>query len=237
MSADQMDRHDIEVPRPRSVGDVMTREVVFIGPQASYAEIRSAMLKHDIGGLPVVGADGVLLGMVTEADLIAKEAYRATARGRARLFFDRMRGRDTSWVAKAQGRVAADLMSTDVDTAAPGDDLFVVARLMLQRRHKRLPVVDGGRVVGIVARHDLLRPFERSDSELTVDVEIVLSLPGMPTDLDVHFEVDHGVVRLWGSARVPSEISPVTTAVARIPGVVAVDSQVFPRDPNPTGRL
>jgi CBS domain-containing protein len=215
----------------------MTREVVSIGPQASYAEIRSAMLKHDIGGLPVVGSDGGLLGMVTEADLIAKEAYRANARGRARLFFERMRGHDTSWVAKAQGRVAADLMSTDVDTAAPDDDLYAVARLMLQRRHKRLPVVDDGRIVGIVACHDLLRPFERSDTELAVDVEIVLALPGMPAELDVLFEVDHGVVRLWGSARTPSDISPVITAVARIPGVVAVDSQVFARDPNPTGRL
>lgn len=237
MSADQMDRHDIGVPRPQSVGDVMTREVVSVGPQASYAEIRSAMLKHDVGGLPVVGADGVLLGMVTEADLIAKEAFRSTGRGRARLFFARMCGRDVSWVAKSQGRVAADLMTSDVDTVTPDDDLHAVARLMLQRRHKRLPVLDGGRVVGIIARHDLLRPFERTDVELTIDVEIVLALPGMPADLDVFFQVDHGVVRLWGSARTPSDISPVITAIARIPGVVAVDSQLFPRDPNPTGRL
>ncbi|HUR73808.1 MAG TPA: CBS domain-containing protein [Sporichthya sp.] len=215
----------------------MTRDVVSIGPQASYAEIRTAMFQHDVSGLPVVGADGVLLGMVTEADLIAKEAFRATARGQAWLFLDRMRGRDTSWVTKAQGRVAAELMTAEVDTVTPEDDLFVVARLMLQRRHKRLPVVVGGRIVGIVARHDLLRPFERTDSELTVDVEIVLDLPGMPVELDVCFQVEQGVVRLWGSTRTPSDICRVMSAIARVPGVLAVDSQMFPRNPNATGRL
>ena len=232
MSQGAVTFEDAGLPRPKLVGDVMTREVVTIGPQASYTEIVHAMLKHDVSGLPVLSADGELLGMVTDADLIAKDG-----RGRARVFADRMRGRGTSSVARTEGRVAADLMSTDVDTASPDDDLHAVARLMLQRRHKRLPVLDEGRVVGIVARHDLLRPFGRTDTELVVDVEIVLSLPGMPPDLDASFQVDHGVVRVWGSARVPSDITPVINAIARIPGVVAVDSQLLPRDPNPTGRL
>jgi CBS domain-containing protein len=216
----------------------MTRHVVAIGPQASYSEIRAAMLANDVGGLPVVGSDGALLGMVTEADLIAKEAFRAVRVRRGRLLLARVRGRrDKRWVVKAQGRVAADLMTTAVDTVTPEHDLYSVARMMLQHRHKRLPVLAGGRVVGIVARQDLLRPFERSDHELTLDAEIVLALPGMPPDLDVSFDVDHGVVRLWGSTRVPGDIAPVISAISRIPGVVAVDSQLFPRDPNSTGRL
>src|SRR5205085_2089039 len=102
-------------------------------------------------GMPVVGTDGVLLGMITEADLIAKEAFRATRHGRTRLLMARMRGRDTSWVVKAQGRVAADLMTAEVDTVSPDADLHAVARMMLQRRHKRLPVLADGRIVGIVA--------------------------------------------------------------------------------------
>ena len=227
----------VSLPRPRSVGDVMTREVVAIGPQASFSEIRAAMLKHDVGGLPVVNSEGSQLGMITDADLIAKEAIRAVRAGRLRLLFARLRRGDTSWLVKAQGRVAADLMTSRVDTVAPEDDLYSVARMMLQRRHKRLPVLADGRIVGIVARHDLLRPFERSDYELTLDVEALLAQPGMPSDLDVLFDVDHGVVRLWGSARVPGDIAPVLQAIARIPGVVAIDSQLFPRDPNPTGRL
>src|SRR5262249_1426238 len=124
-----------------------------------------------------------------------------------------------------------------VDTVTPDDDLFAVARLMLQRRHKRMPVLASGRVVGIVARHDLLRPFERTDSQITVDVETVLAGPDMPAELDAQFEVFGGVVRVGGFGRVPSEIAPVVAAVSRTPGVVAVDSQLFPRDPNPTGRL
>jgi CBS domain-containing protein len=237
VSQQDVGRQEVGLPRPRSVGDVMTRNVVSIGPQASYFEIRAAMLKHDVGGLPVVGTDGVLLGMVTEADLIAKEAFRAKQYGRTRLLLARIRGRDTSWLAKAQGRVAADLMTAEVDTVAPEADLYAVARMMLQRRHKRLPVLAGGRLVGIVARHDLLRPFERTDTELTVDVELVLAGPDMPTELDVLFEVEDGVVRLWGSARVTGDISRVIDAVARFPGVVAVVTQLVPRDPNPSGRL
>ena len=237
MSQSDVEAQAVDLPRPRSVGDVMTREVVSVGPQATFTEIRAAMFTHDVSGLPVVGTDGVLLGMVTEADLIAKEAFRTRQYGRSRLFLSRLRGRDVSWMAKAQGRVAADLMTADVDTVAPDADLGAVARMMLQRRHKRLPVLADGRLVGIVARRDLLRPFERSDAELTVDVELALAGAGMPGEVDVLFEVDHGVVRLWGSARVPSDIPPVITAVARIPGVVAVDTQLFPRDPNPGGRL
>jgi CBS domain-containing protein len=226
-----------EVLRPRSVGDVMTREVVSIGPQATYTEIRAAMLKHDVGGLPVVGADGALLGMVTEADLIAKEAFRAAHPGRPRRLLPRRRGGDTPWVVKAQGRVAADLMTAEVDTVGPDADLDAVARLMLQRRHKRFPVLAAGRLVGIIARHDLLGPFERTDSELTVDVETTLAADDMPAQLDVLFEVEAGVVRIWGSTRVPGDIAPVIGAVARIPGVVAVDSQLFAREPNSANRL
>ncbi len=231
------DKKETGLPRPRSVADVMTREVVSIGPQAGYTEIRAAMLQHDVGGLPVVAADGALLGMVTEADLIAKEAFRRVTPGRARRFLARVRGRDTTWLLKAQGRVAADLMTPRVDTVSPEDDLHAVARMMLQRRHKRLPVVAGGRIVGIVSPHDLLRPFERSDPELTTEVEQVLAGSGIPTDLDASFHVEHGVVRLWGSTRVPGDIAHVITAIAEIPGVVAVDSQLFARDPNSPGRL
>lgn len=237
MGQAERNQKECGLPRPRSVGDVMTREVVSVGPQASYSEIRSAMLKHDVGGLPVVASDGALLGMVTEADLIAKEAFRSTRPGRARLLLARLRGRDTTWLIKARGRVAADLMTPHVDTVGPEDDLHAVARMMLQRRHKRLPVVTGGRIIGIVARHDLLRPFDRSDYELRADIEHVLTGPSAPAHLNAFFDVDQGVVQVWGSARVPGDISWVITAIVRIPGVVAVDSQLFPRDPNSPGRL
>lgn len=237
MSQAERGSQECGLPRPRSVGDVMTREVISVGPQASYAEVRAAMLKHDIGALPVVAADGALLGMVTEADLIAKEAFRTTRPSRVRALFSRVRGRDASWLLKAQGRVAADLMTAQVATAGPEDELHAVARMMLQRKHKRLPVVAGGRIVGIVAPLDLLRPFDRSDDELTGEIERVLTDPAMPGDIEAHADVEHGVVRLWGSTRVPGDISVVIGAIARIPGVVAVDSQLFPRDPNSPGRL
>jgi CBS domain-containing protein len=69
---------------------------------------------------------------------------------------DYLRGRDPQWVRKAAGRTAAEVMDAAPRFATPDDDVSDAARWMLEDGHKRLPVVEDGRVVGIVARHDLL---------------------------------------------------------------------------------
>lgn len=139
------------------VRDVMTDDVVTVGPDAPYREIVDRLLAHDISGVPVVDADGALVGVVTEADLVSREAYGAERRRPLGLVLDYLRDRDPAWVRKAAGRTAGELMTRVVTTASPDDELRVTARVMLESGHKRLPVVGAdGRLVGIVARRDLL---------------------------------------------------------------------------------
>lgn len=220
-----------------TVADVMTREVAAIDPQATCAEIVDAMRLHVVDALPVISVDGQLLGVVDEADVLAKQAYpprigRQGGRG------PRLPGRTARWRAKSAGRVAADLMTRRVDTVDAGTDLGGAARLMLQRGRTRLPVLDAGRVVGIVARRDLLAPFFRADEDLVEEIRVLLAkAAGLPEDLDVQVEVERGVVRLYGSTRVPGDIPAVTGLATRVPGVVGVDSYLVAREANPGGRF
>lgn len=140
------------------VADVMTTDVVTVGPDATYGEIVDRLLAHDISGLPVIDHSGRLVGVVTEADLVSREAYGPERRRPLGLLFDYLRDRDPAWVRKASGATARELMTRVVITAAPDDDLATAARRMLEGGHKRLPVVAAGRLVGIVSRRDLLAP-------------------------------------------------------------------------------
>jgi CBS domain-containing protein len=139
------------------VRDVMTSDVVTVGPEASYTEIVDRLLAHDISSLPVVDADGVLLGIVTEADLVSREAYGPDRRRPLGLLLDYLRDRDPRWVRKASAATARELMTGLVTTASADDELRVTARIMLESGFRRLPVVAAdGRLLGIVSRRDVL---------------------------------------------------------------------------------
>src|SRR5690606_11267370 len=125
------------------VRDVMTTDVVTVGPDATYGEIADRLLAHDISGVPVIDEAGMLLGIVTEADLVSREAYGPERRRPLGLIVDYLRDRDPAWVRKAAATTARDLMTRVVTTAAPDDDVRVTAQRMLEAGYKRLPVVAG----------------------------------------------------------------------------------------------
>jgi CBS domain-containing protein len=139
------------------VRDVMTTDVVTVGSDATFGEMVDRLLSHDVSGLPVIDADGMLLGIVTEADLVSREAYGPERRRPLGLAVDYLRGRDPAWVRKASATTAREVMTTVVTTASPDDELRVAARRMLESGYKRLPgVAADGRLVGIVSRRDVL---------------------------------------------------------------------------------
>jgi CBS domain-containing protein len=139
------------------VRDVMTTDVVTVGPDATYDALVDLLLTHDVSGLPVVDADGVLVGLVSEADLVSREAYGHVRRRPLSLVADHLHDRDPAWVRKASGTTARTIMTRAVTTASPDDELRVAARAMLESGFKRLPVVStDGRVAGIVSRRDVL---------------------------------------------------------------------------------
>jgi CBS domain-containing protein len=138
------------------VRDMMSTGVVTVGPQTPWQDIAGRMLEAGVSGLPVVDDDGYLLGIVTEADLVSKPAFGDQPHRPLAVLVDILTGA-THWTGKADGLTAADLMTTAVIITTPYEDMREVAQRMLDYKVQRLPVLDGGRLVGIVSRRDLVR--------------------------------------------------------------------------------
>ncbi|HVM54005.1 MAG TPA: CBS domain-containing protein [Acidimicrobiales bacterium] len=216
------------------VRDVMTAPPITIRPDATFGEAVDLLLEHDISGLPVVDAEGMLVGIVTEADLLSKEAYAPGEHRPLGLVAEYLRGHDPQWVRKAAGRRVGDIMTPSPSRVAPADDLRSAARTMLEAGHKRLPVVEDGRVVGIVSRHDLLRPFHRTDEEIAAEVDRILASPMCaPEGHACAVIVDGGVVTLTGTTRRPSDANVIAAIVDRVAGVIAVDNRLIAREREP----
>jgi CBS-domain-containing membrane protein len=125
-------------------------------------------------------------------------------------------------------------MTADVTTAAPDDDLRTAARTILEAHHKRLPVVEHGRVVGVVSRHDLIKPFGRADADIAADVERILTSPLLaPEDHQCRAAVQAGVVTLTGATRWPSDARVLVSMIDGVPGVVEVVDELVAREREP----
>lgn len=220
--------------RRMKVRDVMTSPAITVTPETPFTGIVATLLDHDISGVPVVDERGRLVGIVSEADLVGRQVFGYRRRA-LRVLADHLHGRDTIWVRKVGGLTAAELMTADPDTVRPGDDVRLAARRMLEHHHKRLVVVADSEVVGVVSRHDLLRPFARSDTDLVADVRRLLADPfRIAEDHAIQPSVAEGVVTLDGTVRRPSDVDIVETEVACIPGVVAVDNRLRATEREPT---
>ena len=217
------------------VRDVMTTTVVTASPDTPFPELVDQLLHHGVSGLPVVDADHKLVGIVTEADLVPKEAYGGRRRRALEVVADFMAGGESRWAIKAKGQVASELMTRDVVTVEPKEDLRAAARRIVETGVKRLPVVDAdGRLVGIVSRTDLLRVLHRSDDDIRGDLERMLSDPlWAPDGLDLQITVADGVVTLAGTTRFPLDLPVVTSMAWRVPGVVEVCNEATGREPDP----
>jgi CBS-domain-containing membrane protein len=219
-------RHEVKKYSVK-VSDIMSTKVLTITPMTPYHEIVTLLLDHDISGLPVIDPEGNLLGIVSEADLISKEAYDEAPRRHLGFLRDHIAGRDTEWVRKAAARNAQELMTSPVQSIGPDDDLSTAARMMLEGHLKRLPVLEGGKLVGLIARHDLLRPFSRTDDDVAADVAAILADPmRSPESHEVTFTVREGVVLLTGRTRVPSDADVIVAFLAGVPGVVAIEDGI-----------
>lgn len=208
------------------VAEVMTTPVVTVAPDEPWKQVAERMLDAGVSGLPVTNDDGLLLGVVTEADLVSKPAF-GIRRHRSLVAFVELLTGDARWAGKATALTAAELMTPAVITASPREDVRAAARRMLDRRVKRLPVVDGGQLVGIVSRRDLLRVFHRSDDDIAAELaEKLASVRYAPEDHEVTASVEDGVVTLDGWVRAEGDVPVVEGLAWRVPGVVHVVDRV-----------
>lgn len=203
-----------------AVRDVMTDMVVVVREDTGYKDIVDALADFKVSAVPVVDADGRVLGVVSEADLLHKMEF-GGADGHLGLLHRR---RQRAAQQKATGDTAADLMSAPAVCVAPSAAVGEAARLMEAEHVKRLPVVDvEGRLVGIVSRRDLLRVYLRPDTAIEREVasEVLRrTLAVEPGDVEV--EVSAGVVRLTGNTDRRSTADIAVRLARAVDGVVDV---------------
>jgi CBS domain-containing protein len=206
------------------VRDVMTTEVVAVQPWTPFREIVDRLAEHRISAAPVLDADGRVLGVVTEADLLLKQEH-PDLELNVPLVWSRRRRLERE---KAAAVVADKLMTTPAVTVPPTTTVTEAARRMHTAGVKRLPVVDEtGRLVGIVSRADLLKVFTRPDNairrEIMEDV-IVGDFMMAPSRFFIH--VDDGVVVLQGRVERRSLIPYLVRTVHGVEGVVRVEDRL-----------
>lgn len=188
------------------IADVMTQEVVTVQPGASLKQAAHLFVEHRISGLPVVDNENHVLGVISETDVLSKEAEAE---------------------ANAGAHLVGEAMTSPAVTIEANRPIGVAAKLMLEEGVTRLPVVDNGTLVGIVARADLVRAFVRSDADIAQEIrdDVVVGELWL-VKKDVQVEVDDGEATLTGKVDDRADRDLLVTLVSRVPGVVGVHAKL-----------
>ena len=213
----------------KTVKDVMCALPVSVSKTATFREIAARLRECRVSAFPVVDADGKVIGVVSEADLMVKEAMG----DEPNVVWGLLAGIvHHAGRAKAAGVTAADLMTSPAVTIGPGDTVEHAARLMYDHKVKRLPVVDQrGRPIGIISRSDLLTVFDRPDAEIREEImSQVITGRSEPSWYSVI--VKDGVVTLEGTPETAAIGRDLVRRARHVEGVVAVrDRLVYPVPP------
>jgi CBS domain-containing protein len=219
-----------------NAADLMTSLVVTSRPDATIEYAAQLMLQYRISGLPVTDSDGAVLGIITESDLL-RRAETGTEKHHARwLSLLIGPGRLAQEYVHTHGRKVGEVMTERVFTLTPQTPLSEIVALMETKHVKRLPVVDQGRLVGIVSRADVMAALVGLLSEKLVgtpsDAEIrdqiiaeIDRQPWGPRD-SVDVIVTNGVVVLKGAITDERERAALRVAAENVPGVRAVHDRL-----------
>jgi CBS domain-containing protein len=206
------------------VKDLMTTQVATVGPETPFKEIVARLAEHRVSAAPVVDDDGLVLGVVSEADLLLKEEFPDPDQD-IPLFWTKRRRLERE---KAAASTARDLMTVAVVAISPDATVPEAARRMHTANVKRLPVVDErGRLVGIISRVDLLKVFGRPDQDIRREILDEVILGGFMLDPSRFLiQVHDGVVVLEGRVERLSLLPWVVRAVHGVEGVVRVENRL-----------
>ncbi|WP_046468530.1 CBS domain-containing protein [Allosalinactinospora lopnorensis] len=217
----------------RIVREVMTTDVLSIGPESSVKEVARLMVARGVSALPVVEDDRVV-GIVSETDLVRHGEFvsegpededdRVPLQTRLR----RGLGAAGSVQDRTRTESAVGLMTRKVVTTGPEETVVAVARAMERHDLKQLPVVDErGRLMGMISRRDLLRVFVRPDEDIARDIGTALA--AVPAWLDagrIRFQVDDGAVTIEGRLEHRSHCAVITQLIHTVDGVVGLHSKL-----------
>jgi CBS domain-containing protein len=208
------------------VSDVMSRDVTSVTPDTALRDVARTLAERRISGVPVVDAAGRCLGIVSEADLLAKQLSRPSNR-RSPLEWILGEQRDPEELRRHGARTAAEAMSAPVISIAPDRPLRDAAALMVDRSVNRLPVLSVDRLVGIVTRADLVRAYLRLDEDIehTIHDDVLRRTMWLDPDEFV-IEVREGPVRINGRVDRRSSARIIERLIGLVDGVAAVESHI-----------
>jgi len=192
------------------ISAVMTRAVVTVAPQAGVKDAAALLVGARISALPVVDEHGALVGIVSEADLIPMEAR----------FDPRSQATPLAPTAGSAPVHVADVMTRNVITVQAEDEVAHAARVMIESDIKRVPVMQGSRLVGILSRHDLVKVIARRDEDVQAELQARLRQAGIGLP-EGAVTVVGGVADIRTEARTHTGRLAESVALA-VPGVLEV---------------
>jgi CBS-domain-containing membrane protein len=212
--------------------DVMTRDVVSIGPDATVLQAARLMLQHRISGLPVIDNAGALVGVLSEGDFLRRQETKTERRRSRWLEFLMGPGKIAAEYTHTHGSKVSEVMTDTVQTVAEDTALEDIVELMERHRIKRLPVVRGRKVVGIVTRSNLMHAMvslaravpapAQDDAAIRDSLLAVIEKEKWAPAAMVNVVVHDGVVELWGAVLDDRQRAALKVAAENTAGVKAV---------------
>ena len=205
------------------VQDLMTRDVTTVAPATSLRDAAGLLATKGISGLPVVSATGEVVGVLSEADIVVK-AGGEVARNR---MLGWLLEPDLGLEDKIRAATVGEAMSAPPVTISPKRPVHEAARLMVAENVNRLPVVDKGKLTGIITRADIVRAFTRSDDELVEEIsDDILRRTFWLEPGRVTVTVVDGAVALHGDVETEADQELLPNLVAHVPGVISVNADL-----------
>jgi CBS domain-containing protein len=216
--------------------DVMTLGAATVRADAPISEAVRLMIQYRISGLPVLDAEGRLKGMVTEGDFLRRSETHTERRRPRWLEFLLGPGRLADEYVHSHGRKVEEIMTANVVTVTESTPLEEVVRLMERHRVKRVPVVSGDKLVGIVSRANLLHALARlsavaappSQTDADIRGRIIAEVQRQPwaPHAGIEIAVRDGVVELWGTLFDERERQALKVACENTAGVTEVRDNI-----------
>ncbi|HEX6958493.1 MAG TPA: CBS domain-containing protein [Ferrovibrio sp.] len=217
--------------------DIMTTRVETIAAEATLGQAIRTMLQKRISGLPVIDKTGALVGIVTEGDLLRRSEIGTERRHPHWLELLLSPGRLADEYVQSHARTVADVMTTDVVSATEDTPVEDLVELMEKNRIKRVPILRGGQVVGIVSRANLLhafagilgeaRPTQAGDAAIRDRIMADMKAQPWAPKGSVNVVVRDGTVHLWGTIFDERERQALRVLAENTPGVKAVQDHLI----------
>jgi CBS domain-containing protein len=216
--------------------DIMTTKVVTVSPETPVRDVAALMIEKHISGVPVLSDSGVLVGVVSEGDLLRRPEIGTEKHRRRWLSFFTRADEQAREFTKSHALRAGDVMTKQVAYVDEQTSLGKIVEMMEKHNIKRLPVLANGKLVGIVSRRDMLRalawqaspmpPPPESDATIRAIMNDVLKNEEWAMSAIVNVIVSEGVVHLWGVIDSDEQRQALRVAAENIPGVTGVEDHL-----------